>query len=408
MASLKYWLWLTNLRGLSPRQTFAVLEHFGTPEGAFFADPAEYSLVEGLSKASVAALGSKSMSRAEEILESCDALNVRILTVQDAEYPHRLRELFDPPSVLYVRGKLLPVDEEVTISVVGSREPTPYGIQVAGELGLELARSGALVISGIARGIDSAALRGALSGGGSVISVLGNGVDVIYPAQNRELYEDVASVGALISEYAPGTSAAPEHFPIRNRIISGLSLGTVVVEGSERSGSLITARLALEQNRDVFAVPGNVGAPMSRGPNLLIRRGEAKLVTKAWDVLEDYASCYPHKVKDVFAIPDYEKEQRLESVISENIPPVKTVTEEEQKPSDKRILVWKEHSCEYTDDQRDILLTLSDRAKSADEIIEETQIPARRVFSALTLLQVKGVVTEGAGKRFSSAVMLKL
>ena len=256
MAALKYWIWLTTRRGMTPLQTFRLLDHFGTPEAAYFADREEYRLC-GLTDWQQRTLLDKSLDGAERILGDCDRLGIRILTIQDAEYPERLRQIENPPCVLYVKGKLFPFDELVTVGVVGTRRPTEYGKIMAGRLGMELARGGALVVSGIARGLDAAALRGALKGGGSVVSVLGGGIDVVYPAENRWLYEDVAAAGALISEYPPGTENKGEHFPIRNRIISGLSLGVAAVEAEEHSGTLITMRLALDQGRDAFAVPGH-------------------------------------------------------------------------------------------------------------------------------------------------------
>ena len=415
MSTLRYWIWLTNLRSLSHQAAFHLLEHFGTPEGAYFADPAEYALIDGLSAPAQAALRDKSMDRAEIILAECDRLGIRILTLQDAEYPERLRQLTDPPPILYVKGKVFPFDEEPVIGVVGTRDATPYGLRMAGKLGLELARQGGLVVSGIARGVDSAALHGALRGGGSVVSVLGNGTDVIYPAQNRDLYADVAAAGALISEYPPGTEPNGRNFPIRNRIISGLSLGVVVVEGPETSGALITARLALDQNRDAFAVPGNADAPMSRGPNLLIRRGEAKLVTNGWDVLEDYAARYPGRIRHMPPLPAQAEEQRLASTAADA--GVKEEADEDifihahkkevDKASDRTYIDLKDHGGEFTDDERDILFAIGGRAMVADDIIETTQIPAKRVFSALTMLQVRGLVEENPGRQFKALVLLK-
>lgn len=407
MATLRYWLWLTSLRSFPPSAAFRLLEQFGTPEAAYFADPAEYALVEGLSPAAQEALRDKSMDRAEEILGRCDQLGIRILTLQDAQYPERLRQLPDPPAVLYVRGKLIPFDEEVAIGVVGAREATPYGIRSAGKLGMDLARQGALVVSGIARGVDSAALRGALQAGGSVVSVLGNGVDVCYPQGNEELYADVAAAGALISEYPPGTRPNGRHFPVRNRIISGLSLGVVVVEGTETSGSLITARLALDQNRDVFAVPGNIDAPKSRGPNLLIARGEAALISCAWDVLADYETRYPHKVKRIPALSPETERQRMEPAIAPEHSDVGNSKKMVDNPSNRTYIDLHESGVALTDDERDILLALGDRAMIADELMEATQIPARRVFSALTVLQVQGYVEEGAGKQFRALAQIR-
>ena len=225
MATLKYWLWLSTRKGVRPEQVGRLLEHFGTPERAYYADPEEYDLVEGLAPTARAALGDKSLERADAILGDCDRLGVRILTFGDADYPDRLKNIYDPPAVLYVKGRLPAFDEEIAVGVVGSRKPSPYGRWMAGKIGLELAEHGALVVSGIAQGLDSEALRGALRGGGAVVSVLGCGVDVHYPRENRWLYEDVAAHGALVSEYPPGTEAEGWHFPVRNRILSGLCLG---------------------------------------------------------------------------------------------------------------------------------------------------------------------------------------
>lgn len=404
MSTLRYWLWLTNLRSLSPPAAFRLLDYFGTPEAAYFADPAEYELVEDLGSAVKSALRDKSMDRAEEILSRCSELGVHILTLQDAQYPERLRQLSDPPAVLYVKGKLFPFDEEAAVGVVGARKATPYGVKTADELGRELARQGALVVSGIARGIDSAALRGALRAGGAVVSVLGNGVDVPYPQENEELYADVAAAGALVSEYPPGTQPNGRYFPIRNRIISGLSLGIIVVEGTETSGSLITARLALDQNRDVFAIPGNIDAPESRGPNLLIARGEASLITGAWDVLRDYAPRFPHKIRrnDKAALQAYrgETEAAEETESGRNSKKMVDIVP-------NRTYIDLQDDGKLTDDERDILLALEERALVADDLVGATGIPARRVLSALTMLQVQGYVTEEPGKQFRALARIK-
>lgn len=405
MSTLRYWLWLTNLHGAPHSAAFRLLEHFGTPEAVYFADPAEYLLIEGLSPAAQASLRDKSMDGIEALLAECDRLGVHILTLQDAQYPERLRQLFDPPAVLYIKGKLPAFDEEAAVAVVGAREATPYGLRTAGRLGLELGRQGGLVVSGIARGVDAAALRGALQGGGTVASVLGNGVDVIYPAENRDLYEDVAAAGALISEYPPGTQPERRYFPVRNRIISGLCLGVAVVEGTETSGSLITARLALDQNRDVFAVPGGVDAPMSRGPNQLIRRGEAKLIHCGWDILEEYAARYPRKVRRVFMLP--EEEDRRPQPLAEH---KNSLTPTPEKVVDngacRTYIDLKDCGPEFTDDEREILLALQGGAMVTDDVVEATQIPARRVLSALTMLQIRGLVEEGPGKQFRAAARL--
>lgn len=406
MAALKYWIWLTTRRGLTPLQTFRLLDHFGTPEAAYFADREEYRLC-GLTDWQQRTLLDKSLDGAERILGDCDRLGIRILTIQDAEYPERLRQIANPPCVLYVKGKLSPFDELVTVGVVGTRRPTEYGKIMAGRLGMELARGGALVVSGIARGLDAAALRGALKGGGSVVSVLGGGIDVVYPAENRWLYEDVAAAGALISEYPPGTENKGEHFPIRNRIISGLSLGVAAVEAEERSGTLITMRLALDQGRDAFAVPGNADAPMSRGTNLLIQRGEAKLVLSGWDILCEYEHLLPGRVSRPEPLPAQEEAARLEVAESPQEPePQEEVTAETVDNPENMAYITLEDGA-LTDDERDILLALEGRGLRTDDLVELTQIPARRVSSALTMLQIHGYVEEKAGRRFESTVVLK-
>ena len=318
MATLKYWLWLTGRRGLGNAGALRVLDHFVTPERAFYADPEEYALVEDLTPAARRALLDKDTGGAERILEDCARLDLRIMTLQDADYPERLRQLPDPPLALYIRGRTFAFDEEAAVCMVGAREATPYGIGSAGRLGLELARGGALVVSGMAQGIDTASVQGALKGGGPVVSVLGGGVDVPYPRENRWLYEDVAAAGALISEYPPGTEHRGEHFPVRNRILSGLCLGVVAVECRPHSGTMITVDRALEQNRDLFAVPGNIDAPMSQGPNLLIQQG-AKLVTSGRDILEEYWDRFPAKLSPGEPLSPAAAAARLELTL-EDIP----------------------------------------------------------------------------------------
>ena len=386
---LKDWIWLTTRKGLGARGVLQVLDYFGSPERAFYADPEQYDQIPGLSALARSSLREKGMEGPDRILGECDRLGLRVLTLQDGDYPERLREIPDPPAVLYIRGTLFHFDQEAAIGIVGAREPSPYGEKVAAQLGLELARNGVLLVSGIAQGIDSIALKGALQGGGRVVSVLAGGVDVPYPWQNRYLYEDVAAAGALISEYPPGTRHNGEHFPVRNRIISGLALGVVAVECARHSGTMLTVNHAMEQNRDVFAIPGNIDAPMSEGPNWLLRQG-ARPVTCAQDILEEYVDRFPEKLSKAVPLSPEAAQQRLEQI---------SPREERQEPSAKaevvREVVPKERQkARFTDDQLSILHTLGEKQKTytADELVELTQIPARRVLSALTMLQVDGAV----------------
>ncbi len=400
MAALNYLLWLTSRPYLAPDGAARLVEHFGSAEAVYFADPAEYELLRlpaGLREG----LMDKSMDAAERILADCDRLGLWLLTCQDAAYPEQLRQLPDYPLVLYGKGKRLRYDEELAIGIVGSRKATPYGLSMAGKLGLELARSGALVVSGVAQGVDAAALRGALKGGGQVTSVLGCGIDVVYPPEHQWLYADVAAAGALISEYPPGTEPKGGHFPVRNRIISGLSLGVAVVEAAERSGALITARRALDQSRDVFAVPGPADAPLSAGTNGLIARGEAKLVRCARDILVEYEGCFPHKLRRPVPLTTAEISSRLEGG------PKAAARTREARPAPEPAGLPLRPRSELEalgEEQRELFQLLSGEALGPDELVARTEIPARRVNTALTLLQASGYLAELPGRRFTAAV----
>ena len=401
---LKDWIWLTTRKGLGSRGVMQVLEFFGTPERAFYADPEQYDQISGLSALARSSLRDKGQEGTDRILGDCDRLGVRIMTLNDGNYPERLREIADPPAVLYIRGGLFRFDQEAVIGIVGAREPSPYGEKVAAQLGLDLARNGVLLVSGIAQGIDSIALKGALQGGGRVVSVLGGGVDVPYPWQNRYLYEDVAAAGALISEYPPGTPPIGEHFPVRNRIISGLALGVVAVECARRSGTMKTVEHAMEQDRDVFAIPGNIDAPMSEGPNWLLRQG-ARPVTCAQDILEEYLDRFPQQLSKAAPLSPEAARQRLEQVRSREQTPEPAAKAEQER----EVVPRERQKSRFTDDQLSILHVLGEKGKqyTADELVERTQIPARRVLSALTMLQVDGAVQEHPGRRFSSLVVLE-
>ena len=411
MSGLKYWIWLAEKQGLGPLHAHQLLEIFSSPERIYFAREEEYALISGLTPRIKEELKYKDMGRVHTILGECARLGVRILTWQDADYPERLRQLPDAPLVLYIKGKLPVFDEEVAIGMVGAREPTAYGSQMASVLGYELARGGAVVVSGIARGLDSAALEGAMKAGGTVVSVLGGGVDVYYPKENRWLYEDVAASGALISEYPPGTENNGFHFPVRNRIISGLCLGVVAVECRRKSGTMITMNLALDQDRDVFAVPGAVTSPLSQGTNLLIQQG-AKLVTCGEDILIEYRERYPIQLSGQFERGEIQRE-RLDSVDRRHIGTTNRKQKQETvRPeaveSDGRELVSRLQERErFTDDALAVLRALGGGMRSADELVELTQIPVRRVTTALTMLQVDGAIEEKAGRRFASRIRLE-
>ena len=247
MSALKYWVWLTTRKGLSGPCRHALLEHFGSPEEIYYAEPVDLRQVEGITADQLRDLENKSLDSALAILEECARKDIFLLTMQDALYPQRLKNIYDPPLLLYGKGAMPLFDEEAAVAVVGTRRCTPYGIRTAERFGFEMSKQGGLVVSGLARGIDAAAQGGALRAGALTAAVLGCGVDVVYPMENSRLYEDVASSGVLLAEYPPGTEPNGWHFPARNRILSGLCLATLVVEAPEKSGALITAATALEQ-----------------------------------------------------------------------------------------------------------------------------------------------------------------
>lgn len=411
MSNLKHWIWLTQRKGLAGQNAIRVLEHFGTPELVHAADEEAYRLVGGLSDGAIRSLMNKSLDLADEILGDCDRLGIQLLTLQDATYPERLKAIHQPPMVLYWKGRQIAFDEELAIAMVGTRKATPYGVRAASKLSAELTRRGALIVTGMAEGIDASAVRGALKIGGPVVSVLGGGIDRVYPWQHKDLYEDVAAVGALISEYPPGTDHKGEHFPIRNRVISGLSVGVIAVESGRSGGTLLTVGHALDQDREVFAVPGPMDAPESEGTNRLIQEGAAKLILGAEDVLCEFAQRFPGKLRSARELSRSAEEQRLEgaAVVPERREPPKTNKKPPQKDGDDMVyLRWADCKDKLTDDQRELLLALDGGEIQADDLVERTQIPVRRVLSALTLLQVQGYVTEESGKRFRAAVKLKM
>ena len=402
MSNLRYWLWLSALRGVGRTVKLRLLYQLGTPENIYFADEVALAQAGADRKAIDALRSGSSLTEADRILGDCHRLGLRVLTIQDTEYPDRLKSIYDPPLLLYVQGRMPVIDEEVAVAMVGTRDCTPYGILAAETLSHAMARQGALIVSGLARGVDAAAHRGALLAGGLTAAVLGNGHDVIYPAENRRLYEDIAASGVLLSEYPPGTRPEGRNFPVRNRIISGLCLAAVVVEAPFGSGALITAETALEQGRDVFAVPGPITSKASQGANRLIRDG-AGVAGESWDVLREYADRFPHKLRCVRVEPPkvvgYEAREAAAAAARE-IP----AAPEEKAPDLPPLRLY---DSGLTDDQIAILRCLREAGTAQiDDIIEATQIPARRALSALTLLELEEQVRQESGKRFTLAVTL--
>ncbi len=274
--------------GLGTLSSFRLLDKLKSPQAIFRSSASELEGA-GLSPAQARNVASGcSFDDAVDQQQKMMDCGAQLITIQDSRYPQRLREIFDPPLLLFALGNT-DLMQNPSIAVVGTRRPTPYGIAATERLSADLSRAGLTITSGMARGVDSAAHKAALAEGGDTIAVFGCGVDVLYPADNRKLYQDIARTGLLLSEFPMGAPAYPQNFPIRNRIVSGISLGVLIVEGAQHSGSAITAKLAMDQGREVFAVPGNITSKMSWGPNLLIKQG-AKLVQEWSDITNELSA----------------------------------------------------------------------------------------------------------------------
>ncbi|HZQ96225.1 MAG TPA: DNA-processing protein DprA [Candidatus Sulfotelmatobacter sp.] len=372
-AHLLEWVGLLLTPGLGPTRARKLVEHFGSVEHVFSAalTALEETGIQAVSAQSIATGRSLELAR-EEIARTSGA-GVCLCSLEDPMYPPRLKEIYDPPLILYVRGNA-EVLSQPGIAIVGTRHPTPYGAGMAERLASDLAVQGLVIISGMARGVDTAGHRGAISAKGKTVAVFGTGVDVIYPKENSRLAEQIVALGgALISEFPLGTFAAPQNFPIRNRIISGMSVGVLVVEAAEYSGTRITARMALEQNRDVFAVPGNVTNKNSWGPNTLIKQG-AKLVATWEDVWEDL----PAAVRLALT--------PAPSPESQSTAPASLFPDDGLPPHEKRIL----------------RLLKADEATHIDELVEklESQMSSSELFAALFELELTGKVRQMPGKNF--------
>jgi DNA processing protein len=303
--------------GLGSRLTGKLLRQFGSPEGIFRASLTELESCRLPAAPAQAIHSRRSHKDAEEELVRIRKVGCILLNWDEPEYPQRLLEIYDPPPLLYVRGDTSAPNKH-SISMVGTRRPTPYGNQVAERLGQDLAQRGLTIVSGMARGIDSSAHSGACRAShGATVGVLGTGVDVIYPKENRKLFGEVEKRGALISEFPLGSHPAPENFPVRNRIVAGMSLGVVVVQGAQYSGSLITARLGMEFGREVYGIPGDVTVDVSFAPNQLIKQG-AKLVTSWEDVIEEL----PTEVRaELFPVEATTTEERA-SLFADSLSPL--------------------------------------------------------------------------------------
>lgn len=408
MTNLVYWVWFASVK-IRYATKRLLLDRFGDPKSVYFAATGDIKSIDGITAAEAAALENKDLSFAERTVTRCAQEDVRIMTIQDAEYPERLRYISDPPCVLYIKGRLPAIDSSVSIAVVGTRDTTPYGVKMSNNIGYELANCGAIVVTGLAAGCDSEAAKGALLAQGKVIGVLGTAINEIYPAWNKRLFDDVQSVGALISEYPPDFPGNRNYFLERNRIIAGLSLATVVTQAPVRSGSLNTAGHALEYGRDVFAVPANADAKEHAGSNNLIREG-AKIAENGWDILAGYEDMYPgaiwrdgaKKIPEELTVPELETPEAKAKPTKEKKGFFKfrvPVRVKEEKAEDNSKL--KQQLSQLSENQLKIVAVMTKPNMHIDDVIDLSGLPAATVLSEMTLMQIKGVVTQESGKRFT-------
>lgn len=362
MEEWKYWIALRMVNGVGDVLFRNLLARFHSPKNIFQAKLSELEKVEGIGEKTAQTIKEFSdWGKAEEEARKVEKTGFKLVLVTDLHYPKNLFNTYNPPPFLYVKGDILPQDY-IAVAIVGTRVPDRYGRFVTAKLAEELAERGVTVVSGMARGIDSVAHASALKRGGRTIAVLGSGLDVIYPPENKKLYEEISKEGAILSEFPLGTAPDAVNFPRRNRIISGLSLGTVVVQASDKSGSLITASFALEQNREVFAVPGNIGTKLSRGTNSLIKQG-AKLVESVEDI-----------VNEIEALRRLHGENKVDKGIS--------------------ILP------ELSSDEKAIYSVLGSEPVHIDEITKLSGLDSAKALSALLSLELNGLVAQLSGKMF--------
>src|SRR5271165_207121 len=367
------WLAMTLTPGLASRLSARLLKRFESPEGIFRATLTQLESCNLPAEVAQSIVKKEAFKRAEKELAAIRGIpNCTLLNWSDPEYPQNLLQIYDPPVLLYVRGDVQMLNRP-SISIVGTRRPTLYGTQMAERIGRDLAVRGLVIVSGMARGIDAIGHQGALAANGSAIGVLGTGIDVCYPKENKKLFERVLERGAILSEFPTRTHPAPENFPIRNRIVAGMPLGVVVVEGAEHSGSLITARLGMEFGREVFGVPGNVTQAVSFAPNQLIKQG-AKLVTGAEDVIDEL----PTPVRAALAKIEQPQAEQRNLLASEAL-----------DASEKTIF----------------LLLNVDNPTPIDDIVERSGLHSSEVLATLFNLEMKSIVRQWPGKQFSKVML---
>ena len=396
LSSLKYWVWLNTTLDLPAARR--VYEHFGSPDAAYFADSSDYEHIPDLTSGDCKALREKDLSKTEEILDNCLRHGVNIVTWQDASYPERLRNGAEPPLLYYTKGRPCQFDEEAAIAIAGTRKSTPYGQQMAFQFGNEIVRLGGMVVTGVAGGCDHFAAEGALRAGGPLVVVMAGGVDVPYydSVSGREFLEEVSVRGTLVSLSPPGTPHYGYLFRRRNLFLTALTLGTVCIEAGVRSGTLQVARMAIDQSRDVYAVPANVGVASSAGTNNLLRMGLAITVLRGNDVLEHYRHRFPLRQMDP---PPYRpRNARIKSQPEQN--QQTTVPEKKIDSENTPDYILEDLRDQFTDDELAVLKALKTGPCSTDELIVQTELPTNRATAAANLLLLRGYLVELPGARF--------
>jgi len=422
---LIYKLWLNLRLNHDHFKIDKAIRLFDSAEDIYRAKTFDKRKVFNLGLGSLFAFNNKDLDDAKKIIEDCEKLGIEMLTMDDTRYPQRLRQITGHPSVLYVKGKLPDIDNLVAIAMVGTRRCSSYGAGIAHKLAFQLSKCGVLVVSGMAEGIDGAAHKGALDAGRPTLAVLAGGVDNIYPAMHRDLYNKILTDGAVIAEEPPGSRPKPASFPIRNRIIAGLCMGTVIVEGRRSSGARHTAKYAEEYNRDVFAVPHNANTSVGELPNYLIKNG-AKLTADALDVLVEYMNEYPDMLAnniEKYIVPEYDfvernvgrgdlgasskKTPRRPGGSSGSVGTKSAASKKPQILNAEEIPRYKE----LNNTEQVIvkyIYTQSDDVGGThiDDIIRKSGVDVTAVNSTVLLLQMKGVVTELPGKNYKLTCMM--
>lgn len=396
VAALQYWVWLSSA-AVSPKAKAALIEHYGDAEAAYHAPRGVYSMLPELTAQEAERLEKRDMSKANPILGACEEQYLQVITYQDARYPKRLRNIYAPPVVLYVKGKLPDVDNEALISVIGTRKASVYGLKMGRDLAYQICRGGGTVVSLLTSGVDAEAARGALLADGKCIGVLGTS----HGEERGQLAQELAARGCLISEYPPGTRSQRQFFRERNRLAAGLSVGVVVVEAPERSGTRLFAAEALEQGKEIFAVPGNADAENSAGTLGLIKDG-AKLVTCGWDVLEEFEGLYPGKLRDV---------GKASAPLAGWDPRPAPEPEEEKKDVDKEkdagYIDLREQLSGLSEEELAIVSVIEKESTHVDDIISRTGLPTALVMRHLTMLTIRKYVKRNPGNFYSLNISKK-